>query len=320
MQDRNNDFVGSYKSSYDGSENLFHLAEMRLEGCRIIIKMHLAKNKDALEFSLKTLTKDCSGPSKVVLTLDGKQTEFRCTNYSKSALPYGHAFDYEQGGSFKLSRKVLLEIGNAKEIQVRIHSDREDLFCDRREFQDHCRQFYNCVYDSSVFSESVAGVSPTEVSRQRLDMRTQRGVKLQQLTKSRNKWLAAFVITPVIIPFIGLLFVRPMSNLPGEFWFFDLMLALILAAMWIIPQVGIGEIWAEINKECPKCHEEAIRSTGTSSSLYEIRSKETIVTNREGIHEIRRVSAHDHEVTNKFECSQCFHKWSRSHVKHGWFW
>jgi hypothetical protein len=323
MQGRDNGFVSFYTSNYDGAARSFHLSEMRLDGYRIMIKMHLSrevlKSKDVLEFSLKTLTRDCGAPSKVVITLDGKQTEFKCVNYSGSALPHGHAFNHEHGGAFKLNRKFLLEIGNAKDIQVKIHSD-EDLYCDRREFQDHCRQFYNSVYDDTMFSESVARVSPRDAARQRLDMRTQRTVKLQELTKRRNKWMVAFFIAPIVIPFASLLFVRPMSHLLSGFWFFDIMVALILAVMWIVPQIGISEILSEINKECPKCHDRAITSNGASSSLYEVRQKKTIVTNRDGMNEIRTVSAHDYEITNRFECSQCFHKWSHSHIKHGWFW
>lgn len=53
-------------------------------------------------------------------------------------------------------------------------------------------------------------------------------------------------------------------------------------------------------------------------AVYQVRSVERLVIDRlTGQRKSRQVTVTDHEVTQDFECKDCRHLWTRSHIARG---
>jgi len=325
MQGKIKPFVKVVHDEFNDKTHTKHVRELRFGGNLITVNNKLRRVQSKTK-KFDHLVLDCSMWMKgmwflkhVIIVVDGKQikSEYRETRHE--ALPHNNTFDFLEVGQFFFEQADILAIGRAAEIKVRFASKEEHL--DPKvdwltEFQNHCRQFYNNVYDELEFADTVK--SPPSVASEEdiLENVQKRAAKLNALQGKRNIWLALFLI-PVIFLILAL-FGGKIESYPAIFWLFELPALAVLGTMWIVPQFEIIAIQNQMNKECPNCHLQTIKNTGSSRSFYGVRSKEEIVANRlTGANESKQVTVSDYEVTTSYECTNCFHMWSRSYIEEG---
>lgn len=325
MQGNNKPFVKVEHDEFNDKTHTKHVKELRFGGNLITINNKLRRVQIQKE-KFDRVVLDCSMWIKgmwfvkhVIIILDDKKIKSDYHETRHEVLPHNNTFDFLEVGHFSLKPADILAIGKASEIKVRFSSKEEHLDPKAdwlNEFQNHCRQFYNNVYDELEFTDAVKS-APLIVSEETVLENVQsRAVRLNALQGKRNVWVAVFLI-PIVVLILGM-FGGKIDNFPPVFWLFELAALAIFGTMWIIPQFEINAIQNQINKECPSCHMQTIKNTGSSRSFYGVRSKEEIVVNRlTSVNESKQVTVSDYEVTTTYECTNCFHKWSRSYIEEG---
>jgi len=325
MQGKIKPFVTIEFDEFDGKTQTKHKKELKFGGNLITIKNKLRRVQidkerfDSLIFDYSAWTKGMWFFQHIIIIADGKKIKSDYREIRHEVMPYNNTFDYLEVGHLHIKPADVLAIGKASEVKVRFYSKEDHLEPESdwiNDFQNHCRQFYNNVYDDLEFAETVKSAPSITSKEEVLENVQMRAAKLNALQVKRNIWLALFLI-PVIVLTLAL-FGGKIEIYPPVFWLFELPALAILGTMWIVPQLEIIAIQNQINKECPNCHLQTIKNTGSSRSFYGVRSKEEIVANRlTGANESKQVTVSDYEVTTSYECTNCFHMWSRSYIEEG---
>ncbi len=315
-------FVKVSHDEFDGRVTTTHAGELRFGGNVLTFKNNLRRvvngSDDRLLLDCDVLSRSGWPLEKLEILADGVRHDLRFVVHDNEVLS-NKVHNHQVSGVFRISTKILLQLASSQDLKARFVSRAKYYQLDDEwinSFSLHCKQFYNNVYDQSLFIEAVSGVSPVQEEEERKSSLERRSTELAELSTKRNIWLAAFLTLPVAIFFLGALILGHIDDWPDWFWAFQILVLVLLCAQWVIPQSRISEIREQISKECPKCNREAIKLRATDREFHGVRSEEKLVYNRlTNQNESKQVTVTDYKVTKNYECSHCFHKWSHSYIE-----
>lgn len=220
-------------------------------------------------------------------------------------------YDYFDEGCFIITKSELKRWCAAESIKIRIkgenrYTDPDDAWNAR--FHGYLRQFYNNVFDSELYVDSVAKEPESVVKNAGADARAERAAKLKSYTDLRD---ICGVISIVLIVVTVVLAVKEYEAAAYLVGFCS------LAALALLLMNGsvVSEILKEISSECPSCYQKAIKFCGDDQQMLAVRSEERVVWDEvQKKHKSTQVTVTDSRITNKYKCMSCGHAWSRSHI------
>jgi hypothetical protein len=319
------DYVSIDKEEFDGLTTLEHLRHCRHRSGANELTMSWRRNirptsdRMLLDLEIKTSRSDGWLPSQLVILADEQRMEW--TYMPSKVCEYRKGELYETGMFFvEPAARTLRTLCDANSLKLKLRSaDKNEYtllpeeFC--RGLQLQAKQFYNNTYDDTLYTEAVSGPvarNEDEHFAQHIARRERRYTSLCIFRLIYGVLWAVLFGGMCVVSSQGHAFSDSGTDLA-------ITLAALSAAIWVIVHLQVLWIEYQKNKECPRCHLRAIKLTGYREEVYQVRSKEQIVSDRlTGKQKSRQVNVTDHEVTQDFACLDCRHEWTRSHIARGY--
>lgn len=323
--DIKSDFVSVERDEFDGLTTIQHLRHCQYRSGKNEITFSWRRNirpasdRMILDVEIKTSRPGGWLPSQLTLLVDGRRIELKYLTGKSSEFRGGSFFEI---GMFFIepSEKVLRCLCDAKVLKLKLQSDEKnehtvlpDEFCAQLQLQ--AQQFYNNAFDGDEYLSAVSGVAVRTEDTTFAEQNASRESRYRQLCKYRLLWAVLWGSFFGGLCVLGALEIITFSVKSTD----QLIIAGVLSASsWLIPHLQILWIEHQKNKECPSCHRRAIKMVRYYEAVYQVRSVERLVIDRlTGQRKSRQVTVTDHEVTQDFECKDCRHLWTRSHIARG---
>lgn len=323
--DIKSDFVSVERDEFDDLTTIEHLRHCRHRSGMYEITFSWRRNirpasdRMILDVEIKTTRSGSWLPSQLTLLVDGQRSDLKY-QANRSSEYRGGSF-YEIGMFFiEPPQKLLRRLCDAKVLKLKlrsaennVHAVFPDEFCAKLQLQ--AQQFYNSAFDDSEYLSAVSGVTVRTADTTFAEQIACRESRYQQLCNYRLLWAVLWGSFFGGLCVLGAFDIVTFSAKSTD----QLIIAGVLgAASWLVPHLQILWIEHQKNNECPSCHHRAIKLVSYHEAVYQVRSVERLVIDRlTGQRKSRQVTVTDHEVTHDFECKDCRHLWTRSHIARG---
>ena len=323
--DIKSDFVSVERDEFDGLTTIEHLRHCRHRSGLYEITFSWRRNirpasdRMILDVEIKTTRSGSWLPSQLTLLVDGQRSDLKYQ--ANRSIEYRGGSFYEIGMFFiEPPQKLLRRLCDAKALKLKlrsaennVHAVFPDEFCAKLQLQ--AQQFYNSAFDDSEYLSAVSGVTVRTADTAFAEQIACRESRYQQLCNYRLLWAVLWGSFFGGLCVLGAFGIVTFSAKSTD----QLIIAGVLgAASWLVPHLQILWIEHQKNNECPSCHHRAIKLVSYHEAVYQVRSVERLVIDRlTGQRKSRQVTVTDHEVTHDFECKDCRHLWTRSHIVRG---
>lgn len=230
----------------------------------------------------------------------------------KSSYASNEGYEFYDQGYIEITKSELKRVCAAENIKLRINGEARYTEPDdawNAKFHEYLRQFYNNVFDSEAYADSVAKEPASVIKATGADARAERAAKLQSYTDLRDICVVVFLFLLVITVILAVKRFEVAAYLVG-------FCSLASLALLFMNGSVVSEILKEISSECPSCYQKAIKFCGDDQQMLAVRSEERVVWDEvQKKHKSTQVTVTDSKVTNKYKCMSCGHAWSSSYIK-----
>lgn len=319
------DYVSVEKDEFDGLTIIEHLRHCRHRSGANELTLSWRRNirptSDRMILDLQIKTSRPGGwlPSQLIALADDQRIELKY--YPSKVCEYRGGDLYETGLFFlEPASCTLRTLCDATSLKLKLRSAEKnedsllpEAFC--AELQVQARQFYNNTFDHALYTDAVNAIAARTEDDAFAEHIARREERYRALCSQRLIWGLVWV---GIIAGVCLIPVFGKTSLSSGATDLAIIAGLLSSLSWLVPHVQILWIEHQKSKECPRCHQRAIKLTGYRKDVYQVRSVEQIVNDRlTGKRKSRQVTVTDHEVTQDFACMDCRHQWTRSHISRG---